>query len=166
MKPIKLYLIVGMIYVCSLLVCCGISSIRTPLDSFYTSDALRTPLFTGLLTMGAFLLSAKTFIIFNLKRDLYDTPAYVTLVATRTLQGKVDHYRGLRQLSDFLSISIYGALLGALFNLILGTLNCAWTHVFALTWSVATIIAVLAAWTLVWRNIHDWLTNLTPPGAS
>lgn len=134
------------------------------LHNLYTSKNLQIPLFSGLLTVGAFLLSMKTFIIFKLKEDLYDNPKYITNVQeTKLSLENYDHYDGLKQLSDYLSISILGSLAGAVLNLSIGFVEAKWSSILSISVSICTISLLFYAWYLVWSNLKDWLNILENP---
>lgn len=140
-------------------------NIASVLHSFYIDNKLQMPLFSGLLTVGAFLLSMKTFIIFKLKECLYDNLDYIKN-CKKSLVGdtsKYDHYIGLKQLSDYLSIGIFGSLVSSFLNIGIGFTGSKITSVICISFSFVTISILIFAWYLVSKNLRDWLDLLNNP---
>ena len=128
----------------------------------YVSKKLKITLFSGLLTVGAFLLSMKTFIVFRLKEDLYDNESFKKKIkAISEVTGhEHDHYCGLRNLSNFLSISVFGALSSAVMNITIGFCEKKITSIICVTMSMYSVIFLFCAWILVWKNLNDWFDVL------
>lgn len=162
MKGIGLY-ILALLAQGSVFILSGIGGAGEITSQFYVLNKLQIPLFSGLLTVGAFLLSTKTFIIFRLKSDLYDNQDYIDSVRGTSLKEETDHYKGLRQLSNLLSVSILCSLVGSLLNLTLGNTSIAVFHRLCLTWSITTISFLVLSWIIVWKNIGDWFNVIKPP---
>jgi hypothetical protein len=83
----------------------------------------RTPIFSGFLTMGSFLLALKTNILGRLK-ETYDTPEYRRIY--RASRDKVNstsagrYYASLERLSKALGWNIFFCLLTSFFQMTLG----------------------------------------------
>src|SRR5262245_5570354 len=85
----------------------------------YASFA-RTPLFSGFLTLGSFLLTLKTAILQRLK-DAYDSSEYQTLyLRLRVTCPKAKYYGSLERLSIALATNIGLSFLTAVLQLTLG----------------------------------------------
>jgi len=93
----------------------------------YQSNA-RTPLFSGFITMGSFLLALKTNILSRLKEN-YDSPEYrMNYRATREQPGNshAKYYDTLEKLSKALGWNIYYCLITAMSQMTLGFVFMPW----------------------------------------
>ena len=125
------------------------------LFKFY-SENLRSALFSGFLTIGAFLLSLKTFIIVKLKEDLYDQDEYrARYEKNRTLNKKKAGtiYAPLNRLSDFLIICVIGSLVSAGFHFSIGLFKYNLTAAICISSSLFSLIIVLVACWEVKKNL-------------
>lgn len=117
---------------------------------FFNSN-IRASLFAGFLSLGGFLLSLKTFIIVNMKKDVFDTERYKT---TWESQSKLDHsgklgkrYDPLRELSNVLFAAIVTAIGTAVLQITVGLRESFWTT-FVCLW--AAIFATMLLLTCLW----------------
>ncbi len=88
----------------------------------------RTPIFSGFITMGSFLLALKTNILGRLK-DTYDTDEYKLIYRARlegTKNSQFRFYETLERLSRSLGWNIYFCLFTALCQMTLGFLFKPW----------------------------------------
>jgi len=122
---------------------------------FYAKN-LRGSLFAGFLTLGGFLLSLKTFIIVNMKKEVYDTPEYKrTWDESKQLDSRVGSmYTPLRELSDRLYVAIFSCVMTAVFQFTFGLAESIWTALTCIWMAVLSIIFLL--WCL-----HSIRANLT-----
>jgi hypothetical protein len=110
------------------------------LFTFY-ADNLRRSLFTGFLTLGAFLFSLTTFIVIKMKEGVYDTPCYNEILEKRkSINPNLSHYSPLRRLSHLLFASVLSALLTSVSQFSIGLINhwitiylCLWLAFFSMT---------------------------------
>lgn len=121
---------------------------------------IRAPLFTGLLTVGSFLLSMKVFIVVKFKETVFDTDWYKERLADRQkIDPNIKHYGPVRNLSSVLFTAIASAIVGSLTQITIGLIP----HVAALTICVITASfagAMLIQTLLLIRSIlSDWLDN-------
>lgn len=90
---------------------------------FYARN-LRGSLFTGFLALGGFLMSAKTFIIVNMKKEVYDSARYKQdWLDGRELNGSENYpplFRPLRRLSNILFYTISFSFLASVAQLTIG----------------------------------------------
>ena len=113
-----------------------------PFQSFY-ADKLRASLFAGFLTVGSFLMSLKTFIIVNMKKEVFDTQGYKKKFAA-TNSGKL--YDPLRQLSDMLFATIVTCIIASISQLTIGLIPTVLTSIIPI--SIAIIAIILLSWSL------------------
>lgn len=149
---------VGLYFVCDSLVskqlvCDGLK----PFSQFYAAN-LRGSLFAGFLTLGGFLMSLKTFIIVNMKKEVYDTAGYKELHARAKKtdpKSRISTVFGpLRNLSTIIYATIVSCISTAVSQLTVGLFGTLWSSIFCV-W-----MAVLSIMFLVWC-LHLIRANLT-----
>lgn len=126
--------------------------------AFYGHN-MRSALFTAFLTLSGFLLSAKTFVIANMKKDLYDSKEYRSKLASlRELNSTLSNYGPLKRLSYLLSASIGWSLLTSFSQFSIG-LTPHWIAAVVCLWLAATafILLFISLW-VVSCNLSDWFT--------
>lgn len=144
------------VYVCAHLHYCGLIDIRHPycadFDDFikFYGDKLRGSLFAGFLTLGGFLLSLKTFIVVNMKKEVFESPIYKKewdeqkKLDTDNKMGK--RYTPLRYLSGVLYAAILSCLSTAVLQLTVGLVD-SFLAVLVCLWAVSVSLLLLA-WAL------------------
>lgn len=125
------------------------------LDKVYTAK-LQTPIFTGFLTLGSFLLTLKTFIVVQLKEKLYDSDGYIERIARLRFQNpNLKLYDPITRLAELLLIAVIMALTTAFLQLSLGFIGIQITSAICLSFAIGTLILVVFAWWQIRRNIYD-----------
>jgi len=126
--------------------------------SFY-GDRLRGSLFAGFLTLGGFLLSLKTFIVLNMKKEVFDTDEY--LKEWRS-QKKLDvrkrmgtRFDPLRELSRVLFLAIASCVCTAILQLTLGLAETWWAATICLWSCVVSMIFLGRALWLIRVNLNS-----------
>lgn len=131
--------------------------------SFFNTN-IRASLFAGFLSLGGFLLSLKTFIVVNMKKDVFDTEEYKT---TWENQSKLDRsgkvgkrYDPLRELSDVLFAAIITAIATAVLQTTIGLRDSFWTT-FLCLWAAAfaTMLLLTCLW-LIKNNLNTMFSHL------
>ena len=129
------------------------------LFDFYATN-LRGSLFAGFLTLGSFLAAVNTFVIVNLKKEVYDHEAYVKRVSDRReIDGNVTFYGPLRRLSALMIWTIICSLLTATIQLTIGVVvryNAA--AVVCLAAAAFTMALLFFALWIIRRNLKEWFT--------
>lgn len=159
----NVYIIIGSLHILIFALYFFFAPVANYINCVYTSNSLQVPIFSGLLTVGAFLLSMKTFIVFKLKDDLYDNPKYIEKVYNSSVTDDYDHYKGLKELSDFLSLSVLASIISAVFNITIGYIETNLSSSISLTFATCAIGLLLYSWWLVWFNLRSWLEILKNP---
>ncbi|MFT4194882.1 hypothetical protein [Ottowia sp.] len=126
---------------------------------FY-GENIRAPLFTGLLTVGSFLLSMKVFIVVKFKETVFDTEWYKKrLEDRRKINPKIEHYKPVRNLSRVLFVAIASAIAASISQITIGLIS----HFGALTFCVMAASfagAMLLQTLLLVRSIlTEWLDH-------
>ena len=137
-----------------------IPDVSCNLAEFYAEN-MRTPLFTGFLTIGAFLLTLKTFIIIKLKEGLYDSEAYQKhLDVMRNLNPEISSYGPLSRLSEFLIYCVFSALITSVLQFSIGFIPTNLASAICISTAISTILVVFfALWQI--KNILDqWFKSL------
>jgi hypothetical protein len=122
---------------------------------------LQTPLFTGFLTVGGFLLTLKTFVIIRLKESLYDSSTYKErLERKRHLNPNLSAYGPLSRLASFLILSVVSAIITAALQMSIGFIQNKFAAAICISVATTTLILVLWSWWLIRTNLSDWFSIL------
>jgi hypothetical protein len=122
------------------------------------ATSLRSPIFTGFFTLSSFLLAAKTFIVINIKREVYESETYKkSLAKQRTVNPKLSHYGPLIRLSKLLYRSIIVALLASAAQLTIGLIPYNGVALVCLLFALVAFICVIMALTKIRQNVAVWL---------
>lgn len=125
---------------------------------------IRASLFAGFLSLGGFLLSLKTFIIVNMKKDVFETEKYK---AAWESQSKLDktgsigkRFDPLRELSSVLFAAIVSAIGAAVLQITVGLLDSFWAS-FICLWAAtfATMLLLACLW-LIKANLNIMFAHL------
>jgi hypothetical protein len=142
-------------YICSLsaakLSCVELQSFST----FY-ADKLRASLFTGFLTLGGFLMSLKTFIIVNMKKEVYDTDEYKKKWLISNPRRQKDTgllYTPLQNLSHMLYATILFSISTSAAQLTIGLFETFWGSVICVWLASVTIILLLWCLRIIKGNL-------------
>ena len=93
------------------------------LAKFY-AESMRSSLFSGLLTVSAFVFSVKTFLLMALEKDVYNTTTYRRLVAKmQTLDPKLDRLEPLQNIHIALKRTVWLSFIAAVLQVSLGLLK-------------------------------------------
>lgn len=126
----------------------------TTLGEFY-AKSLRGSLFTGFLTLGGFLLSLKTFIVVNMKKEVFDTDSYIELWMS---QSKLDKknvgtlYQPLAELSEALVYAILSCVLTSVSQFTVGLVETITSSIFCM-W--AALLSVMLLLVCLWSIRHN-----------
>ncbi len=154
-------------YVIGVLIACDpfstneIYCIKISLLSDYYEKNIRGHLFSGFLALGGFLLSLKTFIIVNMKENVYDDSGY-----QENWRQQLKHnsnlklYGPLKELSDLLYYAILAAIISAILQMTLG-LYAHWVASVICIWSALYATALLvSSLVLIKQNLDTWFSYL------
>jgi hypothetical protein len=124
-------------------------------------ERLQTPLFTGFLTVGSFLLTLKTFILLKLKEELYGSAVYQErFERLRELNSKLTRYGPLTRLGNMLIYAVLLAFCTAIAQLTIGFSKTWIASAFCISLAVVTGCAVLFAWWEIRYNLRSWFSIL------
>lgn len=125
------------------------------------STKLQTPLFTGFLTIGGFLLTLKTFVLIKLKESLYGSDFYQSeLEDKRHLNPNLSTYAPLSRLGHFLIISVVGALITATAQMSVGFIHHKIAAAICMGFAATTLLLVFIAWWEIKKNLSEWFDLL------
>jgi len=123
---------------------------------FYAKN-LRGSLFTGFLALGGFLMSAKTFIIVNMKKEVYDSARYKQdWLDGRELNGPENYpplFRPLRRLSNILFYTISFSFLASVAQLTIGLFESVPTVVICSFLVILAICFLMLSLYLIKKNL-------------
>ncbi|MCL6272246.1 hypothetical protein M3P05_20200, partial [Sansalvadorimonas sp. 2012CJ34-2] len=163
-------LITAAIYVAAVFISCDpvlkkeiyCSSI-SKFGEFYAKN-IRGHLFAGFLALGGFLLSLKTFIIVNMKENVYDNEQYrENWKKQRKHDNSLELYGPLKELSDLLYYAIIASFIAAILQMTLGlykhwitALICSWSAIFS-------VILIIDSLKIIKRNLDSWFDAIKQP---
>ncbi|WP_414616150.1 hypothetical protein [Stenotrophomonas geniculata] len=133
--------------------------------AFY-GERLRGSLFAGFLTLGGFLLSLKTFIVVNMKKEVFDTEEYLRewrsqkLLDVRNKMG--GRFDPLRLLSQTIFLAIASCVFTAVLQLTLGLAETWWAAAICLWACIVSMIFLGRSLWLIRVNLNsmfDFLDN-------
>jgi hypothetical protein len=123
----------------------------------YYEDKMRASLFTGFFTLSGFLLSAKTFIVLNLKKEMFSTKTYLKNFRTQSRLGDpgMKVYGPLRNIGQALLVNVALCLAASILQFSLGLSGN--ISAVALCLAVASAAAGMLVFSLVViaSNLHD-----------
>ena len=126
------------------------------------AKGLRGYLFSGVISVGSFLLSLHTFVIVNLKDKLFSSTHYRERFATAN-QIEVDAIKEkdilkpLDRLSSFINISIWLSISTAIIQFTLGLAPYSFVAIPCIWLGLLTILFMLNSLVLIRINIKDML---------
>ncbi|WP_346832649.1 hypothetical protein ABDX87_09600 [Pseudomonas abietaniphila] len=129
-------------------------------SSFY-AVSLRGSLFAGFLTLGGFLMSLKTFIVVNMKKEVYDSAAYIKrFESLKMTKPSLSRYEPLQALSNVLFVTILSCLSTSVMQLTIGLFESFYASLLCLMFAAGSI--TLLAWTLylIRANLQDMFEHL------
>lgn len=115
-------------------------------------QSMRGSMFAAFVTMCSFLMSAKSFIVFNLKKELFDRQEYRDRHDLSDDRG-LTVYGPLRNLSAWLIANIYVSLVTAVSQFTVGFVNHWLAPLFCVTAAVCTL-------TILARSLYAIQANL------
>jgi len=136
------------------------------LDDFWEffNSNIRASLFAGFLSLGGFLLSLKTFIIVNMKKDVFDSEKYKSTWENQSkldLSGKLGRrYDPLRELSNVLFAAIVTAIGTAVLQITVGLHESFWTTFICLWAAIFATMLLLTCLRLIKSNLNTMFEHL------
>jgi hypothetical protein len=123
--------------------------------------AMRGSMFTGFLTLSGFLLTATTFVVIQMKRELYDQPFYLERCRKQRRFGKGEPvYAPLRRLSRVLIVAICLSLLASASQLTIGLRETFTAVVFCYAIAIFALVGVAWVLFLMSQNLKAWFDDL------
>lgn len=124
----------------------------------YFGDKIRPSLFTGLLTVGSFLLSLKVFIVVKFKETVFDSKEYKErLVNLRKIDPSIQHYAQVRNLSSVLFLSIASAISASACQLTIGLVEKPAAMMFCVFMAAFAGAMLLQTLLLIRKILGEWL---------
>lgn len=122
---------------------------------------IRSILFSGLLTVGSFLLSLKVFIVVKFKENIFDSESYKEKLAERRrINPDLTHYGPVRNLSKVLFISISASLLASASQVTIGLISEWWALLICVGLAAFAGVMLLQVLFLIRSILKDWLDHM------
>lgn len=135
------------------------SSIDDVFLQFYQKE-LRSNFFSGFLSVGAFLLSLKTFIVITMKKELYDTAAYKATWQKHGGEPVVGGiYLKLRELNSCLFWSILVSLVCTVSQFSIGFIPVWYSGMFCVWLAVLSCVYLIYSLFLVKSNLDEIISD-------
>ena len=132
---------------------------------FYAKN-LRGNLFGGFLTVAAFLLSAKTFILIHLQKELYGTAKYLAQIRDlRKVESDLPFYGPLRRLGRLLFFTIAASLVASIAQLTVGLIDAVWAALLCVGLSVVALVLLSFSFGAISISLRDWFNRLEKDAA-
>lgn len=123
---------------------------------FYTK-ILRSSLFSAFITAGSFLFSVKTFAIFRLNDEVYNSTEYQAQhLEDKKLGERRSYLTPLKNFSNYLFSAILLSFTASIMQLTVGLIPSHWAVIFCISISVCTIFAIIASLVLLKQNLSIW----------
>lgn len=127
--------------------------------------AMRASMFTGFLTLSGFLLSATTFVIIQMKKEVYEQPFYLDRCRKQRKFGRKEPvYAPLRRLSRVLMLAICLSLCASLSQVTIGLRETFPAVVFCYAIAIVAMGGVAVVLILMAKNLKDWFDDLDDVG--
>lgn len=144
--------VVGIIYFLSPNICSATA---------YFGDKIRPSLFTGLLTVGSFLLSLKVFIVVKFKETVFDSKEYKERLANlRKIDPSIQHYAQVRNLSSVLFLSIASAITASACQMTIGLIEKPAAMLFCVFMASFAGAMLLQTLLLIRNILGEWLDHM------
>lgn len=128
--------------------------------TFYKAN-IRSYFFMAFITMGGFLLSLKTFIVINIKKELYDCEQYKERFnKNKELNPDLKLYGPLIRLGNFLIYCVIFSILTSVSQLTVGLIPSAYASAFCIALACGTVVWVFQAWWEIKQSLSSWFDIL------
>lgn len=122
---------------------------------FYAKN-LRGGLFSGFLTLSGFLFSVNTFIIVNMKKELYDQEGYLARFEKQlAFDPKRKYYGPLQRLSKLLLEAVISALAASVVQFTIGLIPRWYTAIVCIVVAAVAIFFLARVLWVIRRNLQD-----------
>lgn len=157
----KRFVLVALLFAASVAGATYFFSKDISLATIYFGEKIRPSLFTGLLTVGTFLLSLKVFIVVKFKETVFDSKEYKErLAALRKVDSSIQHYAQVRNLSAVLFLSIASAIIASACQLTVGLIEKPVAMLFCIAMAAFACAMLLQTLLLIRRILEEWLDHM------
>ncbi|NOI13736.1 hypothetical protein [Vibrio hepatarius] len=130
-----------------------------PIYDFY-SNHIRGNLFAGMIAVGGFLMTGKTFILVTMKQNVFDDPEYKNRVEVQSkLNPKIKLLQPLIELKDILYLSVMLTIISAIVQLTIGLIPHWSMSLISLYSAILSIAMVVDSLNLIKRNLDFWINE-------
>lgn len=158
----KKQFILFFIVMCAAYLALAVVHVQMGIDvyAFYKTN-IRSYFFMAFITMGGFLLSLKTFIVINIKKELYDCDQYKKwFTESKELNPDLKLYGPLIRLGNFLIYCVIFSILTSVSQLTIGLIPSAYASMFCIALACGTIVWVFRAWWEIKQSLSSWFDIL------
>lgn len=120
----------------------------------------RTPLFSGFITLGSFLLTLKTTILQRLKEGFDSIEHEKAFLYHRDNGGKKGYYESLANMSTALSMAVFFALTSSALQMTAGFIQQRWAFAICAATPAATLILIIFLWREISLAHKNWIRKI------
>lgn len=137
-----------------------VSNIDLSLIYSYYAINIRGNLFAGLIAVGGFLMTGKTFILVTMKQNVFDDDSYKEVFRKMSKHdNSLSLYGPLIQLKNILYWSVVLTIIAAVAQLSIGLIPHWSASIFSVFISIFSIIMVIDGLNLIKKNLDYWIDN-------
>ncbi|MDF2186211.1 hypothetical protein O1O06_15835 [Grimontia hollisae] len=126
----------------------------------YYQENIRGNLFAGLIAVGGFLMTGKTFILVTMKKNVFDDHDYIdNFKKLSKFDSSLKRYSPLIQLKDILYVAVYTTIVSAIVQLTVGLIPHWIMALFSIFCALLSIVLVIDSLNLIKRNLDCWLNE-------
>ena len=126
---------------------------------FYAQH-IRGHLFGAFLGLGGFLLSLKTFIIVNMKENLYDNDIYKDHWKKNRQYNDKSLYEPLKELSDMLYFAIFSCIVASISQMTLGFVQHDIFALLSLFLGIFATVLLISSLLIIKENLDIWFEHI------
>ena len=135
----------------------ALSDCTLQLATTFYGEKIREPMFSGLLTVAAFLFSLQTFIVVTMKENVYDSTKYDDLIKKlRVVKPTLKRYAPLQNFSSLLFQAVLTSLVAAVFQFSIGLIESPVAAAASIAMALWAILMNFVALFYLQSNLKIW----------
>lgn len=119
-------------------------------------EKIRGNMITAFLSSGSLLFSLNSFVLVNLKKDIFESAQYLQAMESRNISRSAI-YQPLIDLNALIGLVIFMSLSTVMLNLLLGVFQSLTVILFCVFISCFTLTLLMICLFNIWKNINFWL---------
>lgn len=126
-----------------------------------TYEKIRPSFFSGFLTITGFLLTAHTFMVTHMKKEVYEQEWYTQRIdKLREVNDKHSYFGALKRFSRLLLCTLVMSLVTAVLQVTLGLVKDWRAAAICTGFAASTVILLATCIGILWMNLRDWFEQV------